>query len=397
MAGVAALCVPGEARRVVLLVYALLFYTAALELAIVPLIPVFSSRFDLSAVEAGALLASVNVAVMLTSVPLGQLSDRIGSRSMTVTAAALFALSAVGQGLSPAYGLLLVSWAVFGIGVAIVVTGSLAWLSDILPADERTVALGGAATVSGLGIIAGPLFGGVFVERVGLQTAFLIAAAIAGILAVATRIGTTEATRPPAVPSLLTTLRAVRGQPLVIGGLTLVALLGSIFGVVNVLVPLRLDGNGLSAGEVGLAFSGSAGVFVAVSWMVARLGRRAVALRMAALVSFAQGALLLLPIASLSTIAMVAFLFLRAPLWATLSTISYPLASEGAHRGGLGRGAIFGLLNLSWGIAATISPVAGGAIAQTIGEPWAYGVLAFACVAAGAFVMNILETADPAR
>jgi MFS family permease len=143
----------------VVVVYALVFYTGALELAIVPLLPLYSREFDLSTVEAGALLASVNVAVMVLSIPIGRLSDRIGSRRMTIAAAVIYALAAVGQGLSSTYELLVISWAAFGVGVAIVASGSLAWLSDSLPADKRASALGGVATVSGVGIIAGPLFG----------------------------------------------------------------------------------------------------------------------------------------------------------------------------------------------------------------------------------------------
>ena len=381
----------GESRRAVLLVYALIFYTAALELAIVPLLPPLSEEFDLSTVEAGALLASMNVTVMLASIPLGQLSDRIGAHRMTVAAAALYALAAVGQGFSPTYGLLLLSWATFGLGVAIVVSGSLAWLSDVMPPEERATALGGAATVSGIGVIAGPLFGGVLVESIGRGTSFLLAAIFAGLLAVAVYTSTSEPTRQSRRLPLTATLLAVRGEPLVLGGLALVGLLGLVFGIVGVLVPLGLAANGLSSGEVGLVFSATAGVFVAVSWIVARSGTRPVSLRLAAILAFAQAAILLIPIASLSTIALVAFLFCRAPIWGTSSTISYPLTADGAHRAGLGRGAIFGLLNLVWGIAAVAGPLLGGAIAQVVGERWAYGSLALFCAGSGAVLLSLAK------
>jgi MFS family permease len=380
-----------EVRRAVLVVYALIFYTASLELAIVPLLPVFSKEFDLSTVEAGALLASMNVTVMLAAIPLGQLSDRIGGRRMTVAAAALYALAAVGQGFSPTYGLLLLSWATFGVGVAIVVSGSLAWLSDLLPPEERATALGGAATVSGIGVIAGPLFGGVLVERVGRGTSFLLAVIFVGLLVIAAYTSTREPTPQSRHLPLSAMLLAVRGEPLVLGGLALVGLLGFVFGVVGVLVPLRLAANGLSSGEVGVVFSATAGVFIAVSWMVARSGTRPVTLRLAAVLAFAQAAILLIPIASLSTIALAAFLFLRAPIWGTSSTISYPLTSDGAHRAGLGRGAIFGLLNLVWGLAAVAGPVLGGAIAQAVGEVWAFGALALFCAGSGALLLRLAK------
>jgi MFS family permease len=387
-----------EHRRAVIVVYALIFYTAAMELAIVPLLPVFSAEFDLSTVGAGALLASASVTVMVASVPLGHLSDRIGARKMTIAAALVFSVAAIGQGLAQTYVVLLLSWALFGVGVAIAVTGSLAWLSDLLPETDRTAALGGAAAVSGIGVVAGPLFGGLVVEHLGRNAAFLIVALAMGLVGAATQIWTRDTRHEQSALPLLATVNAVRHEPLVIGGLTLVGLLGFVFGTVNVLIPLQLSANGLSSSQVGLAFSATAVVFVAVSLVVARLGARAVTVRVAAIAVFAQAGLLAIPIVSLTTVAMVSFLFLRAPVWAAAATISYPLTSLGAHRAGLGRGAIFGILNLVWGAAAVLSPLAGGAIAQAFGERWAYAVLALVCVSAGTFLASQREhTASGAR
>ncbi len=373
----------------ILVVYALNFYTAALELAIVPLLPVFSDEFDLTTVQTGALLAAGSVAVMLASVPLGHLSDKIGARRMTAAAASLYAIAAVGQGLASTYALLLISWAVFGIGVAIVVTASLAWLSDLLPAVSRSTALGGASTVSGLGVIVGPILGGVASDAVGRKAVFLAAAVVAITLAIAALLSTSSVSHQSSARSLASTLAAARHEPLVLGGLALVGLLGLIFGLINVLIPLQLDANGLSPGDVGLVFAVSGGIFVLVSAFVMRQGAKLATLRVAGLAMLAQAALLLLPIVSLTTVALILFLVLRAPLWATSATISYPLTSEGAHRAGLGRGAIFGLANVVWGIAAFVSPLGGSLIAQLIGPPFAYGVLAIVCAAAALLLFSL--------
>jgi MFS family permease len=297
-----------EARRTAFVVYALVFYTGALEVAIVPLLPLYSQEFDLSTVEAGLLLAAVNVAVMVLSIPLGRLSDTIGARRTTVAAAVIYALAAVGQALSSSYELLVLSWAIFGVGVAIVASGSLAWLSDSLPDDKRARALGGVATISGVGIIAGPLFGGVVVESLGRKTSFLLAAAAVGLIAVLAQRSTSETTGRSPLISLSSTLLAVRTEPMVGGGVALVGLLGLVFGVVSVLIPLRLAENGLSEAEIGLVFSATAAIFIAVSWTVARGGARHVTLQIAAALGFAQAAALVIPIASLSTLALVAFL-----------------------------------------------------------------------------------------
>jgi MFS family permease len=382
-----------EARRAVLVVYALVFYTGALELAIVPLLPLYAREFGLSTLQAGVLLASVNVAVMLLSVPLGRLSDRVGARHMTVAAAAIYAVAAVGQGISANYELLVMSWAAFGVGVAIVASGSLAWLSDSLREEKRASVLGGVATVSGIGVIAGPLFGGVVVESIGRVPSFLVAGASAGLVALFAYKRTADTTARRPLISLSSTLVAVRTEPLVGGGLALVGLLGLVFGVVSVLIPLHLAAYGLSTAEIGLVFSSTAAIFVAVSWIVARGGAKHVTLRVGAALAFAQAAALLIPVVSVSAGALIAFLVIRAPIWGTSSTIAYPLTSEGAHRAGLGRGAIFGLLNLAWGVAAVVGPLLGAALARALGERWTFGAVALLCAGVG-FALIALARRD---
>jgi MFS family permease len=382
-----------EARRAVLVVYALVFYTGAVELAIVPLVPLYAQDFGLSTVQVGVLLASVNVAVMALSVPLGRLSDTFGGRRMTVLAAAIYALASVGQGISTNYELLVTSWAVFGVGVAIVASGSLAWLSDALPPDKRASVLGGVATVSGIGIIAGPLFGGIVVEIVGVETFFFLAGASVSLVALFALKRTVDASARGPLISLSSTLVTVRSEPLVGGGFALVGLLGLVFGVISVLIPLHLSANGLSTAEIGFAFSSTAAIFIAVSWIIARGGAKYVTLRVGAALAFAQAAALVIPIISVSTGALVAFLVIRAPIWGASSTIAYPLTSEGAHRAGLGRGAIFGLLNLAWGIAAVAGPLLGATLADALGVRWTFGALGLICASVG-FVIAALARRD---
>jgi MFS family permease len=271
-------------------------------------------------------------------------------------------VSAIGQGLAPTYPLLLASWVAFGLGAALVLTGSLAWISDLLPTAERATALGGTATVSGLAIIVGPIFGGLLATTLGLGAPFLIAGGIAFALTLFVYAIPAENSSRHASLSMRATLRATRDQPLVSGGLTLIALLGLTFGTINVIVPLQLDEQGLSPREIGLVFSVMAILFVVVSGAVARLGARVATLKMAIVASLAHAAIFVVPITNISASSLIAFMLLRAPIWAVAATIAYPLCADGAHRVGLGRGAIFGLLNLVWGTAAVAGPLLAGLV-----------------------------------
>jgi len=55
-----------------------------------------------------------------------------------------------------------------------------------------------------------------------------------------------------------------------------------------------------------------------------------------------------------------------------LFPLAMPLAVEGAERAGIGRGAVLGIVNASWALAATIGPILAGAIADAAGARTAY-------------------------
>jgi predicted MFS family arabinose efflux permease len=235
--------------------------------------------------------------------------------------------------------------------------------------------------------LTGPPFAGYTFEHFGIETPF-VAMSAAAVLVTAALLRTPAAQHVKREPQrLLPALRALQSTHVVRSALVLIALVGSVMGVVQLLVPLRLSGNGLSAGEIGAVFSASSAVWIAVSGFVARRGDRAVRLRVAGVGMLLLGGVFLLPLATLSTAAVVAFVLLRSGFGAPLSTIVYPLSEAGARSVDVGGGIVLGLMNAAWGGAAVLSPLVAGALAQTAGERWTFGVVVCACLAAGSSVL----------
>ena len=116
----------------------------------------------------------------------------------------------------------------------------------------------------------------------------------------------------------------------------IIVLIGIVGGGVNLLVPLQLRENDVSAGQIGLLFSAASAVYTITSAVVARLGERSATLRVGGVAALFTGLTIVLVLASSSTLAAVAFILLRAPFWSTMDTIIYPLAAAGAHRSALG-------------------------------------------------------------
>lgn len=373
-------------RRVVLLVYGLLFVNEVLQASILPLLPLFRDEFGLTKVETGAILSTTTFATVLVGIPVGLLADRVGARLLMVGAGSILIAAPLVQAFADGFGTLLLGRSLFGLAYGTVWTAGPLLIRDST-STRRASALGGTVTVGGLSYLVGPSFSGFTAEHFGIETPF-VAVSIAALL-VTTALALTPSPRPieHARTGLLPALRALRSAHVMRSALVLIALVGMAMGVVHLLVPLRLSENGLSAGEIGAVFSASAAVWIVVSGFVARLGERAVGVHVAGFGAILLAGIFVVPLASLSTAAVIAFVLLRSSFGAPLSTISYPLGEAGARSANLGGGAVLGLMNAVWGLAGMATPLVAGALAEGAGERAAFAAALGVCIAVGSWIL----------
>ena len=374
-------------RRTVVPVYALFLLETLTWIAMVPLAPTFADDFDLSGVETGLILAAASLAALVFALPLGVLADRFGARRVTIASACLFTVATVGQGLADEFSTLLASRVLFGIAFGALWGAGASWLSDSLSEERRAGALALTTTVAGLGFTAGPVFAGVVADRYGTGTPFLVLAFAAAAVTAALFVTSLVPTASPPEQPLREVLRIARRDELVLAGIAIIVLIGLVGGGVNLLVPLQLKDNGVSAAEIGLLFSVASAVYTVVSAGVARLGARSATLRVGGYSALIVGLTIFLVLASSSTEAAVAFVLLRAPAWSTMDTIIYPLAAAGAHRSAIGRGSVMGLVMLGWAAASTMGPLIAGAVADVAGAQAAYAVMIGFCAVVGAWLL----------
>jgi MFS family permease len=137
------------------------------------------TAFDLGgSVFLVGLVAAFSAAPRMFGAPLaGGLADRIGRRPVVVAGAVFHGAAVAGQAFVTSYSPFLLLEFVSGFGVAVWVTGSSALLADFTRASNRGRGVALRNTSQRLGILAGPLAGGIVAQSFDLQAVFLFIAA----------------------------------------------------------------------------------------------------------------------------------------------------------------------------------------------------------------------------
>jgi predicted MFS family arabinose efflux permease len=353
--------------------YAVCLASATFQQGIVPLLPAYTQRFDLSGLETGMLLAATALSTMAVSLPAGALSDRLGAKRLTVIAGWLMAASMLLEAVAPSFSVLLLARLVFGAGYGVVWTAGLAWLAGV---SEEGSGLGGTVAASGAGGILGPLLAGSLAGLVGIAAPFYIAAAVFGALAVLLSVLRLPS---PASEPASTGLRSSAGGMMrsrsIVVATAAVVVAGMTWSVTYLLGPEELQSSGISTPTVGLVLAAAAAVFVVGSMATTSLGARAIRARWILLAIAAAAAAFLPGITGTSPVTVTAMICAAAVARSVLWAVCYPLAARGAERNGIGIGVVMGALQAVWAATSVLSPLAAGALAGSM-SPRAVFVLA---------------------
>jgi EmrB/QacA subfamily drug resistance transporter len=109
--------------------------------------------------------------LMLTGAALG---DRFGRRRVYALGVTVFTLSSLACAMADSAGALIAARVVQGAGAAVVLPLTLTLISHAFPAEKRGAAIGAWGAVTGLGVAAGPVLGGVILQHAAWQWIFWI-------------------------------------------------------------------------------------------------------------------------------------------------------------------------------------------------------------------------------
>ncbi len=130
---------------------------------LIPVLPVFARTFDVSALEAAAVVSVFALVRFVTSPLAGGLVDRLGERTVMTSGLLIVAVSSFAAGFSQTYAQLLVLRGAGGLGSSMFTVSAMALLLRVVATEQRGRAAGAFQGGFIIGGVAGPAVGGLVV------------------------------------------------------------------------------------------------------------------------------------------------------------------------------------------------------------------------------------------
>jgi len=379
-------------RRLALLCSAMVFIDVAFFSAIAPLLPDYVDELGLSEAEAGILSASYAAGTLLASLPAGFVASRLGPRRTVIVGLLLLGCTSFVFGFAEEIVLLDAIRFAQGVAGALIWSGALTWLITTSPPERRGAVIGTALGTAVAGALLGPALGAV-AGAIGTEVVFGSVLLVTLVLAwISSRFPETEVRERQ---SLREVRRAILSPP-VLSAVVFVAAPSTMFGAIEVLVPLRIDDLGGGHGVIAGGFIAGAALEAVLAPIAGRysdrVGRRlpyvsglsicAVAMVAVGLAASLGGVLVALIVTSLGA----GFCF--APAMTMLSDAA--TATE------LHQGFAAGLSNMAWATGQVLGGIGGGAVASLTGNALPSITIAALLLATVAYAFRFLTPAPAA-
>ena len=114
------------------------------------------------------------LAITTLIVSVGRLGDITGRRRLLLAGIFVFTVASVLCGMAPTLWLLVAARAAQGLGAAVMMALTLAFVGETVPKEKTGSAMGLLGTMSAIGTALGPSLGGVLIAVLGWRAIFLV-------------------------------------------------------------------------------------------------------------------------------------------------------------------------------------------------------------------------------
>ncbi len=344
---------------ILVLVALVIFMDMAIYGLLIPVFPEYAPRLGVDESVIGVIFGIYAAMLLVFSIPMGLLSDRVGRRPLIVAGMILLALATALFGFSTTVEHLIIARTVQGISAAATWSAGLALLAETCDPSRLGEKMGITLSAVGFGTVIGPVLGGLLFEYLGYTATFLVPAALVaavGLAVLAVPMRTCRQKRANMLPggSLL---------PLAACAVVVVAVAGT-YGVVDPYLPVHLHAAfSASPATIGLVFG-----VLAVAAILAQPTAGRIYDRRGGSRYLIGGGLLVSAIAIVAAIQAPTLLLATAAVFVLGVALSCAIAPvmpilAGIYRGGGSQGAAYGMYNTFYSLGLAVGPFAGAALA----------------------------------
>lgn len=144
-------------------------------------LPTLAQTFSASFQQVQWVVLAYLLAITTLIVSVGRLGDIIGRRRLLLAGILLFTAASVLCGVAPTLWLLVAARAAQGVGAAVMMALTMAFVGETVPKEKTGSAMGLLGMMSAIGTALGPSLGGILISAFGWQAIFLINAPL-GVL-----------------------------------------------------------------------------------------------------------------------------------------------------------------------------------------------------------------------
>jgi EmrB/QacA subfamily drug resistance transporter len=137
-------------------------------------LPTLAQAFSASFQEVQWIVLAYLLAITTLIVSVGRLGDIIGRRRLLLAGLALFTAASGLSGIAPSLSILIAARMAQGLGAAIMMALTMAFIGEAVPKERTGGAMGLLGTMSAIGTALGPSLGGVLIAGAGWRAIFLV-------------------------------------------------------------------------------------------------------------------------------------------------------------------------------------------------------------------------------
>lgn len=201
---------------------------------VMPIMPFYIEKLGAGGTQLGWLMSTYSLMQLICAPIWGALSDRYGRKPILSVGVLGYAITLLMFGLSTSFGMLFIARSLSGILSSATMPTAMAYIGDNAPRAERGKGMGQLGAMTGIGVIIGPLMGGLLSSRslalpffVGSGLAFLAFLLVIFVLPEVHAPQAATGRRPAAARQMY--LRVLRGP----AGILLLLIFIMSFGMTN--------------------------------------------------------------------------------------------------------------------------------------------------------------------